>query len=433
MRQSFYRTISRENLWNRQDKLLLAVSGGVDSMVLLDLCSHLHNEIGIAHCNFQLRGEASDADENLVIEEAKRMGVFCESTKFDTIGYAQEKGVSIEMAARTLRYDFFQHLLEKKGYTKILTAHHANDNAETLLLNLIKGTGIKGLTGIPTRRENIVRPFLHFKRKDLVAYAMQNHIRYREDATNKEVIYQRNKIRHEVIPLLETLNPAVVETLNENIQRFQEVRKVYEEVMQRRLQFFVQEDSIDIEKLKNEPYRISVLYEWLSVYDFPRITATEVSESLEHQEEKVFYAPAHRLVKSRNKLYLTPYPLEKEKEYAITLNGITVPIRLSFTEINPPKKFSKHKDIAYFDLEKLSFPLILRKWQEGDRFFPIGMKGSKKVSELFKDLKYSILQKEGTWLLCSGEEIIWVVGARADDRFRIMKNTTRAIKVVLQP
>lgn len=424
---SFRKIAEKQQLWDVDDRLLLAVSGGLDSMVLLDLCRQLHNAIAVVHCNFCLRGKESDADEKLVSKVAKQHELKLHSKQFSTQEYAKAKGISIEMAARDLRYAYFQELCEKHAYTKILTAHHANDNAETLLLNLTKGTGIKGLTGIPRRRGNIVRPLLAFTREQLQEYATKQALAYREDATNKATIFQRNKIRHQVLPLLQEINPAVVRTLQANSEKFQEVRSIYEDYISNRLQSLVKNQQVKIVLLAQEKHPQSLLYEWLTPYGFSATVVADVLQTLTETEEKIFFAEKHRLIKSRGKLELAKHREEIAQTYEVTTQGIQTPITLALEDFNG--KMEKAANTAYFDAEKLQFPLQLRHWKEGDRFVPLGLKGSKKVSELFKDHKLTTLEKENIWLLCSGNTIIWVVGLRTDDRYKITPKTTKAIQI----
>lgn len=423
----FRKIAEKYHLWEDKDTLLVAVSGGLDSMVLLELCRQLYNPIAIVHCNFSLRGKASDADENLVVKTCEKHQLTLHRKTFDTIAYAQEKGISIEMAARDLRYDYFQELCEEYGYTKIVTAHHANDNAETLLLNLTKGTGIKGLTGIPRQRDSIVRPLLAFSRKELQGYAQMHNLPYHNDATNEDTIYQRNKIRHKVLPLLEEINPSAIQTLNADAERLQEVRGIYEEYIQSRIDFLVRNNELTIQELANEKYPQSILFEWLSPYRFTATVSENILATLDDTEEKYFYSKNFRLLKSRGRLQLTTLKHEEQTVFEVEKEGITNPIVLTMEDFNGTMEKTANK--AYFDLDKLQFPLQLRRWEEGDRFIPFGLKGSKKVSELFKDKKLSFVQKENVWILCSEEEIIWVVGLRSDDRYKITPNTQKAIKI----
>lgn len=431
MRQIFYQTISQKKLWKRTDKLLLAVSGGVDSMVMLHLCSFLHNDIAVAHCNFRLRGADADGDEQHVKTVCDEMGINCHTIAFDTISYAKERGISIEMAARDLRYDFFENICKTNGYDKILTAHHANDNAETILLNLIKGTGVRGLMGIPSFRDNIVRPLLVFTRAELEKYASQNNISYRVDATNMESIYTRNKLRNEVIPLLEGINPSVVKTLSNNIERFSDLWSLYDENIIGCIDRLAKNDIVEIADLKKEKYLKSIVYEWLRPYRFPSNIAEEVCDSLNNKEEKVFYASEFRLVKSRDRLYLLDRENSKNESFSITEQGINEPIKLQIEKLKTDIEILKEKNIAYIDTSKIRFPLLLRRWKKGDRFTPFGLKGSKNISKVFKDLKYSKMQKEQAWVLCSEDKIVWLVGERMSNDFRVTEQTKSIIKISL--
>ncbi len=430
MLYKFRKIVEKYKLWDVDDSLLVAVSGGLDSMVLLNLCRQLYNPIAVVHCNFNLRGKDSDADETLVRDFAKKYDLELHCASFDTKSYAMQNNISIEMAARDLRYAYFEQLCQKYHYTKILTAHHANDNAETLLLNLSKGTGIRGFTGIPRKRNKIVRPLLSFTREDLQKYAAQEKLSYREDKTNNEFVYQRNKIRHKIIPSLEEINPSVVQTLNANCERMQEVRAIYEDYVKIKLHQLVKENTVLIEQLIKEEYSQSLLFEWLSPYGFSATVVENILKDLAATEEKQFFATSHRLVKSRGKLLLVDLWKKKFSEYSITKKGIKTPIKLDIQDFNGV--IFKNKNIAYFDADTLKFPLLLRKWKEGDRFVPFGMRGSKKVSELFKDKKLTTLEKESIWVLCSEEAIIWVVGIRADEQHKIKETTERGIQITFE-
>ncbi len=427
MRYRFRKTVEKYALWGFDEPLLIAVSGGVDSMALLDLCRELDNPIAVAHCNFGLRGAASDKDEELVKKVAQNPNLPIHTIRFSTADYAKENGISIEMAARDLRYAYFKELCQKYGYSKILTAHHANDNAETFLLNLAKGTGIKGLTGIPRVRESIVRPLLNFSRTEILEYAKNQRLEYREDLTNTETIYQRNKIRHSILPILKEVNPAIIKTLNSNMERLQEMRDIYENHIVKKLQQLVKNETISIVELQKEKHQKSLLFEWLQPYGFATNIAEDVVNSLSETEEKQFFTENYRLVKSRGTLQITTIPERKKNTYAVTEKGIENPIKLEI------KKFAgilqKEKHIGYFAAEKLEFPLKLRHWKVGDKFVPFGLKGSKKVSELFKDAKLNTLEKENVWLLCSGEKIIWVVGLRTADFCKITPQTKNALQI----
>ncbi len=427
MRYRFRKTVEKYALWDFDEPLLIAVSGGLDSMVLLDLCRELDNPIAVAHCNFGLRDTASDKDEELVKKVAQNLNLPIHTIRFETIDYAKEKGISIEMAARDLRYAYFDELCQKHGYSKILTAHHNNDNAETFLLNLAKGTGIKGLTGIPRVRENIVRPLLNFSRTEILEYAKNQQLEYREDLTNTETIYQRNRIRHSVLPVFKEVNPAIVTTLNSNMERLQEVRDIYENHIAEKLQQLVKDETVSIAELRKEKHQKSLLFEWLQPYGFATNIAEDVANSLSETEEKQFFTDNYRLVKSRGILQITTIPQRKENTYEVTEKGIESPIKLEIKKFDGTLQKEKH--IGYFDADKLEFPLKLRRWKVGDKFIPFGLKGSKKVSELFKDAKLNTLEKENVWLLCSGEKIIWVVGLRTADFCKITPQAKNALQI----
>ncbi|PIF02646.1 MAG: tRNA lysidine(34) synthetase TilS, partial [Draconibacterium sp.] len=328
MLYQFRKIAEKHQLWNDDDTLLIAVSGGLDSMVLLDLCRQLYNPIAVAHCNFQLRGDDADADEKLVQEICLQHKIQFHLKRFDTKNYAEQNGISIEMAARDLRYAYFEELCKQHGYAKIVTAHHANDNAETLLLNLTKGTGIKGLTGIPRKRENIVRPLLAFTRDELQEYAEANLLKYHNDETNSNVIFQRNKIRHKVLPLLEEINPSAVQTLNADAERLQEVREIYDNFVQERLEKIVAKNTILITDLAKEKYAKSLLFEWLQTFGFSATVVDNVLATLLETEEKQFFAGKYRLIKSRGKLEVVTKTIQNKEVFEVGKSGISTPICL---------------------------------------------------------------------------------------------------------
>jgi tRNA(Ile)-lysidine synthase len=417
-------------------KLLLATSGGIDSMVMVHLFQQLEYKIGIAHCNFQLRGMESFGDQDFVQEYAVANDIQVFITQFDTKAFAEDYKLSTQVAARELRYNWFYELLETEKFDYILTAHHADDNIETFLINLTRGTGLEGLTGIPEQNEKVIRPFLLFSRQEIETYAKENTIQWREDSSNISDKYLRNKIRHHVVPMLKELNPNFLLSFHKTQTYLQEAEAmvedaaiiVYQQVAKQH------EDNIyfDLNQLKKLPNYKSYLYQWLKEFQFS--AWEDIYDLVESQSGKQVFSSEFRLLKDRDSLILSPINfVDEKKEYLIEENQkkVKIPLNLSFCKVADISIVS-NKTI-FVDANKLQFPLILRHWNEGDIFHPFGMEGkSKKVSKLFKDEKLSLIDKENTWLLCSKNEIVWIVGIRQDNRFRIENETQNILKIQLE-
>ncbi len=429
--------IEKEALFGRNEKLLVAVSGGLDSIVLLHLLFKMEVNCVVAHCNFRLRGEDSEGDEAFVRNLAESYDYpFC-SIAFETAVFAEENHISIEMAARDLRYGWFENIRKENECQYILTAHHADDVIETVLINLARGTGIHGLTGIKAKKGRLVRPLLPFSREEIKTYAGENELNFREDYTNAQTDFVRNKIRHQIIPVLQEINPSIQKTMNENVARFSDVELIYNnEISKNRFSFVEQKDDqllISVSELKKIPANKSHLFELLKSYGFHSRDVANIVESLDAISGKLFYSDNYQILRDREYLILSQ-KLEKEVgEYELGENG--------FVKINEKRfdcktfkrpadfSFSVNPQIACFDADKLSFPLKLRKWEEGDVFHPIGMKGRKKVSDYFIDNKFSLTDKENAWLLVSDNDIVWLAGHRMDDRFKITKKTQNICKI----
>ncbi len=439
MLRKLVRFVEEENLFYRDEKILVAVSGGVDSVVLLDLLCKMEVVCGVAHCNFHLRSDESDGDFEFVRKMAIDRNLVFHSIDFDTKKYAAENKISIEMAARDLRYNWFEEIRDIFDYKYIAIGHHADDVAETVLINLARGTGIHGLSGIKSKFGKIVRPLLPFPRKQLLEYAKEHSLHFREDSTNAETDFVRNKIRHQIMPVLEEINPAIRTTMTENVQRFREVEQIYNRVIEEnRLHLvFTRENQllISISKLKEILAPVSHLYELLSPYGFHNRDVRKIAESIHGISGKLFYSATHQLLRDREYLILTEISEENNKEYLISDEDRTLDLplelRMSFLDRSPRFQFSNNIKIACFDANQLQFPLKLRKWKDGDSFHPIGMKGKKKISDFFIDQKFSLQEKENTWLLLSGNKIVWVVGHRMDDRFKITNATTKIYQLEL--
>ncbi|MDX6188601.1 tRNA lysidine(34) synthetase TilS [Flavobacterium sp. Fl-318] len=417
-------------------KLFLAVSGGLDSMVLLHLLKQLPYEIAVLHCNFQLRGLESFSDQNFIQEycDTNKTPVFI--TQFDTEAFAKDYKLSTQVAARELRYSWFYELLETENFDYILTAHHADDNLETFIINLARGTGLDGLIGIPEENDKIIRPLLPFSREEILKYAQENNIQWREDSSNASNKYLRNKIRHDLVPILKEINPNFLNAFQKTQSFLQEAQVMVEDasimIYQQVAKEMEDDIHFDLIQLKKLPNYKSYLYQWLNEFGF--VAWNDIYDLVDGQSGKQVFAAEFRLLKNRNTLILSPILEEDEnEEYIIneTDTDVNFPLKLRLCQVDDIT-IDSNKAI-FVAVEKIRFPLILRKWNEGDLFYPFGMQGkSKKVSKLFKDEKLSLLEKEKTWILCSDNQIVWVVGIRQDERFKIENTTTKILKIELQ-
>ncbi|KLT68750.1 tRNA lysidine(34) synthetase TilS [Flavobacterium sp. ABG] len=417
-------------------KLFLAVSGGLDSMVLLHLLKQLPYEIAVLHCNFQLRGLESFGDQNFIQEycDTNKIPVFI--TQFDTEAFAKDYKLSTQVAARELRYSWFYELLETENFDYILTAHHADDNLETFIINLARGTGLDGLTGIPEENDKIIRPLLPFSREEILKYAQENNIQWREDSSNASNKYLRNKIRHDLVPILKEINPNFLNAFQKTQSFLQEAQVMVEDasimIYQQVAKEMEDDIHFDLVQLKKLPNYKSYLYQWLNEFGF--VAWNDIYDLVDGQSGKQVFAAEFRLLKNRNTLILSPILEEDEnEEYIIneTDTDVNFPLKLRLCQVDDIT-IDSNKAI-FVAVEKIRFPLILRKWNEGDLFYPFGMQGkSKKVSKLFKDEKLSLIEKEKTWILCSDNQIVWVVGIRQDERFKIENTTTKILKIELQ-
>lgn len=414
-------------------KILLATSGGKDSMVMLHLFQQLDYIIGIAHCNFQLRGMESFEDQNFVKEYAAVNDIPLFITQFDTKAFSEDYKISFQVAARELRYNWFYELLETEKFDYILTAHHADDNLETFLINLSRGTGLEGLTGIPEQNEKVVRPLLAFSQEAMEEYATLNNIKWREDSSNASDKYLRNNIRHHLVPMLKELNSNFLTSFQKTQTYLQEAKAMVEDasIMIYQQVASQEEETIyfDLKKLQKLPNYQSYLYQWLREFGFS--AWDDIYDLVESQSGKHIFSPEYRLLKDRNSLILSPINFKEQKqEYSIVEDQkeVNIPINLSFCKVADIGLVS-NKTI-FVDTDKLHYPLILRRWNEGDSFQPFGMNGkSKKVSKLFKDEKLSLLEKENAWLLCSNNEIAWIINIRQDERFKIDNTTKNILKI----
>lgn len=418
----------------KTSKFLLACSGGVDSVVLAHLCYVLELDFSIAHCNFQLRGADSDIDENFVKTLADELNRSFYVTRFNTSDYVSENRVSVQMAARELRYAWFTELMQENTISTLITAHQADDNIETFLINLSRGTGIDGLTGIPSKTTTISRPLLSFSRDQILAYAKANKIAWREDISNTQTKYLRNKIRHVIVPLLKELHPTFQDNFKSTQNYLTDTAQIAKtHINALKSEFFLSDGGVTkipiAELVKLHPQN-TYLFELMKEYGFGKL-CDNISVLMTGMSGKEVISKTHRLVKDREYLLLETLSDSNTKVYHIKENQkeLITPVHLVIQEVDNIEEVAEN--ILYIDKDTLKYPLVVRKWQKGDYFHPFGMKGKKKLSKYFKDEKIDILSKQKQWLLCSGEEIIWVIGRRADNRYRITKKTRNSIKFIL--
>lgn len=433
MLRQFENQVSNHFPFLQGKKLLLAVSGGLDSMVLVHLFQQLNYEIVVLHCNFQLRGLESFEDQQFIQEYSNTNAIPFVFTQFDTEAFAADFKVSIQVAARELRYSWFYEQLAIQKGDFILTAHHADDNLETFLINLSRGTGLEGLTGIPAQNEKVIRPLLSFSRQQMEEYASVNKLKWREDSSNASDKYLRNKIRHHLVPLLKELNPNFISSFEKTQSFLSEAQELVDDAAIMVYQQVAREEGediyFDLGRLLQLPNYSSYLYQWLKEFGF---TAwDDIYELVTSQSGKQVLAPYFRLIKDRDCLILSPLQSqENQQEFEIESleSKVKFPLNLDFSNVS---EIGVASDSTIFvDEDKLVFPLTLRHWNEGDVFQPFGMEGkSKKVSKLFKDEKLSLIDKEKVWLLCSNNQVVWVIGIRQDERFKIDPNSKKLLKI----
>lgn len=436
MQQKFENHIAQNFSFLIGKKLLLATSGGLDSMVMVDLFKKLTFDIAIAHCNFQLRGLESFGDQKFIQDYAENSKIPLFLTHFDTEAFANDYKLSTQVAARQLRYSWFYEILENENYDYILTAHHADDDFETFLIHLVRGTGIDGLIGIPSQNGKVIRPFLIFSRVEIEQYANENYIEWREDSSNASDKYLRNRIRHNLVPLFKELNSDFLSSFQKTQNHLQDSKKMVDDasflVYQQVAKEKGSEVHFDLKQLKKLSNYKSYLYHWFNGFGFS--AWEDIYDLVDGQSGKQVFSNEFRLLKNRAFLILSPINQDDEdEEYFINKNQkeVNVPLKLQFckvTDINLTSNAS-----IFVDEDKLRFPLVLRRWKEGDIFQPFGMEGkSKKVSKFFKDEKLSLLEKEKNWLLCSDNEIVWIIGIRQDERFKIKNSTQNILKIQLK-
>ena len=429
--------IEKKQLLSDKSTVIVGVSGGADSVALLHILHNSGFNCIAAHCNFKLRKEESDRDEEFVRLLAEELMIPFQSIVFDTTEYAEKNKISIEMAARDLRYAWFSELQTKFNAEAIAVAHHADDSIETLLMNLVRGTGIRGITGIPLRNGNVIRPLLCCSREEIIDYLMKFNLEYVEDSTNALCDYNRNKFRNQIIPMLEEINPSVRKVLYETIERFQGIQSVFEkaigEISSQISEHRADGYYINIKQLAMQADIPTVLFELIRSYGFHPDQISNIAQKIENEAGKSFYSATHRLIIDREYLIITLIRDKMDEIYYIekgeTELNAKIHLKLKTFVNNKDFMVSKSADCIHLDTSNLKFPLILRHWHEGDSFIPFGMKGRKKVSDFFIDNKLSLILKEQILLLTSGDDIVWIPGYRTDNRFRITDKTTEILEI----
>lgn len=433
----FLQYVSARSLLRGGDHVLIAVSGGIDSMVLLDLLSRaatdLRIKLSVAHCNFTLRGEESDGDQRLVEQTAARLGLVCHLVRFDTEAEASQWGESIQMAARRLRYDWFDELCDTYGYNRVVTGHHGDDSIETFFVNLMRGTGLRGLAGIADRRGRVVRPLLFAGRDDITTYAAQNGVAYRNDSSNNSVKYLRNRLRHEIIPLFSSSSNSFARTMEGNFSRLSDSQRFIDLHIERlRSRALCSDGILTLDALDPELIDFE-LFELLSPYGFSPEVLSDLARTITcgttTESGKQFLAPEYTALLDRGRVLITKRESRPFVEQTIDHDDTRVEW---LTVADLPNSLATPPNVAYLTAEALQFPLRLRRWVVGDWFVPLGMVGQKKVSDFMIDAKASMIDKEAQGVLVSGDDtIVWLVGRRIDERFKVTQAARRVVRITL--
>ncbi len=439
--ERFVAHVNNNGLFDRGHTLLLAVSGGVDSVVLCELCRQAAFSFVIAHMNFGLRGAESDADEQWVRELAEQYKTEVRIRRVDTLAYADQHNVSVQVAARELRYNWFQELLRQGFGSRLLTAHHADDNLETVLMNFFRGTGINGLAGIPDRQEALIRPLLPFSKQEILEFARMRGLRWREDLSNQSDKYTRNYFRNVLIPLVEKVYPEAANNILRNIPRLKEAGQLYRQAVDAHLKKMVEpkgeEQHVPVLKLRRSEPLATIVFEWIRPYGFHAAQLPDVLGLLgEDAQGKYVQSVSHRLIRNRNWLILAPVGASKAGHILIEEGAPSVfwedqVLTCKVLPAGEADLAAGGGSTACLDTAVLRYPLILRKWKPGDYFYPLGMTKKKKLSRFFIDQKLSVTQKEKTWVLESDKRICWVVGMRIDHRFRVREGSRMVLMLSL--
>lgn len=434
MLNKFQKLIDKNFSFLKDKKLFLAVSGGIDSMVLVHLFYQLNYKIAILHCNFSLRDSESDGDENFVKSVCNVLEIPVFVQKFNTKQFASDYKLSTQVAARKLRYDWFYEQLKAQNFDYILTAHHLDDSLETFMINLSRGTGLDGLTGIPSQNDKIIRPLLSFSRVEIEKFAKENNIEWREDSSNASDNYLRNKLRHNVIPLLKEMQPNLLTSFQNTIENLQQTQSLVHDASRLIYKDVVEETDnqikINLNKLLQLPNYQAYLFQWLKEYNFT--SWNDIYDLTIAQSGKKVFSENYTLLKDRDCFILYPIDDGSEEEYKIEQfqEDVKVPLNLSICRVDSIS--DNQSNVIFVDENKLKFPLIIRKWKEGDYFYPFGMEGKKKLSKFFKDEKLSLIDKSNQWILCSDNEIVWIINKRFDNRFKVTADTTNILKITTQ-
>lgn len=433
MIRKFQQYIENHGLIGKDERVLVALSGGVDSMVLAELLRWSGYDIAFAHCNFHLRGDESDGDERFVRDYAERVGVRLFVKHFDTTQYAENNKISIEMAARELRYSWFDELLKEKGFHKLAVAHHADDQIETFFINLLRGSGIKGLKAMRPANRLYVRPLLWAPREEIKNFAVENGIEWREDRTNQETVYFRNKIRHELLPVVDGIKPDAREKISQSVECLASENQLYRELIKEKLSHIEHVDgvlhSINKSELKDN---LQLLFEWARGFGFSFPQCETVMSVINSEPGKEFYSADYQLVVEKNTVEIFPKDLGERSEP----RSLLISERVIATDAQRSGAIFKleksNPNLAQLDVDKIKFPLKKRHWRQGDRFRPLGLHGSKLVSDFFNDLNFTAFQKKTTWIVTDADdEIVWVAGYRIGDKFKITDKTTRICEIYL--
>jgi len=438
MYQRFIEYSEQQRLFTKGTRVLLAVSGGIDSMVMAFLFRQAGTDYAIAHCNFSLRGVESDGDEKFVISYAKKRKTECYTTRFDTMGYAASKHISVQMAARELRYNWFDSLIEKEGFDAVAVAHNLNDNIETFFINLFRGTGLNGLTGMSPRHNNIIRPLLFATRNEITAFAAGEKIKFREDSSNAEVKYTRNRIRIRVLPEIEKVNPYSVAAIAETMNHLNSSAKLVD--------IYIEKLHSDIFRPAGDSYEADVsdlrslipaaphIYELFRRYGLSSQQTEEMIALFDSSTGRYILTSTHRLLRDRNRILISPRNDEQSPSRVFSsidemrLSGLFSDLRITGPSDDP---LPHCRLTACIDLALVDFPVTVRHWEPGDRFSPLGMSQLKKISDFLIDLKVPVTEKEKVLLLLSGNKVMWVMGYRIDNRFRVTEKTERILIMTL--
>ena len=433
----FFKThINSKLSFLQNSRLLVAISGGIDSVVLTYLCKNLNLDIALVHCNFNLRGRESEDDETFVMALAKQLNLEVFIECFDTYTFAKEHKLSIQMAARELRYKWFDELADQLGYDYILTAHHADDDLETFLINLSRGTGLDGLTGIPAINGKVVRPLLPYTREQIEKFAKTKKLKFREDSSNLSSKYLRNKLRLEVIPQLKQSNPKFLQNFAKTQSYLRDSKDIIDDKIDdisNEIMNDISNEGItfNIEKIRNLSNPKAYLFEMLKEYGFTEWN--DVVDLLDAQSGKKLFSESHRLIKDRKVLILTDLQSKSRDTIPIQESQNNIQTNLGVIHLDVVKKVSRSDNKTIFvDKDLLNFPLIVRNWEKGDYFYPFGMKGKKKLSKFFKDEKLSLVAKENSLVLCSNSNVVWILTQRQDNRFKVTSKTKNILKISIQ-